>query len=689
MPRSQLLAATLGAVLLSGASASHAATMAPIAPLRFGAAWYPEQWPEMRWDADLKLMQAAHINVVRIGEFAWSALEPKEGQFDFGWLDRAIAAAAAHHIAVVLGTPTAAPPAWLTRAYPDTLRVDEDGTVAEHGGRQQFSLASPHYRQFARGIAEQMAIHYGHNPHVLGWQIDNEIGVDSFDPAVRSSFHRWLAARYGSISALNTRWATAYWSQTYDDFDEVPLHTKDENPALLLDLRRYFSDTWNGYVQDQAQAIRAHSDTAQFVTTNTQHWDAAFDHYKLHQGLDIAAWDEYVPDGHYDWLDQAVQQDLARGYKGENFWVMETQPAFVNWAGVNQALKPGQTREMAWQAVGHGADAVLYWQWRSALNGQEQYHGVLVGTDGQPAPVYSEIAQTGAEFARASDALAGTSPHADVAMINDYDSRWAIDFQRHNKNFDPVKEFQAFYRPLELKAQTVDVISSHAALASYKLVVAPALNVLTPAQAQRLGDYVRAGGHLVLGPRTGMKDADNALNVERQPGPLAALLGGTVAQFYALDAPVQVKGPSGSGEAQIWAEALSAQRPDTKVEMRYGKSGTWLDDQPAVLSRRVGRGTITYLGAWFEPALMTAVLGRALDEAGAGPAVPALPPQVEAAERFGHGKTVLLLINHGDASAAITLPKPGVDVLTSQPLAKTLDLAAHQVGVYLLHGEAP
>ncbi len=687
--RNPLAVALTATVLLACASPSLAASPAPAAPLRFGAAWYPEQWPQARWDADLTLMQAAHINVVRVGEFAWSALEPKEGQFDFAWLDRAIAAAAAHHIAVVLGTPTAAPPAWLTRAYPDVLRVDEDGTRAEHGGRQQFSLASPRYRQFARRIAEQMAIHYGHNADVLGWQIDNEIGVESFDDAVRNGFHRWLAVKYGSISALNTRWATAYWSQTYDDFDEVPLHTKDENPALLLDLQRYFSDTWNGYVQDQATTIRAHSDPGQFVTTNTQHWDDAFDHYKLHQGLDIAAWDEYVPDGRYDWLDQAVQQDLARGYKRKNFWVMETQPAFVNWSAVNQALKPGQVREMAWEAIGHGADAVLYWQWRSALNGQEQYHGVLVGADDQPAPVYAEIARTGAEFAKASQALAGTSPHAEVAMLNDYDSRWAIDFQRHSKAFDPVAEFQAFYRPLELKAQAVDVISSNASLAGYRLVVAPALNVLTADQARRLGDYVRDGGHLVLGPRTGMKDIDNALNVERQPGPLAPLLGGRVEQFYALDTPAPVAGAFGSGKAQTWAEALSATRPDTQVDMRYGKSGSWLDDQPAVLSRRVGRGTITYLGAWFEPTLMTAILKRVLDDAGVRPIVPGLPPTVEAAERSGDGKVVLVLINHGDNAAAVALPRPGRDILGYQAAATTLDLGPHQVGVYLMQDETP
>jgi beta-galactosidase len=651
------------------------------APLRFGAAWYPEQWPQTRWDTDLKLMQAAHINVVRITEFAWSRMEPREGVYDFAWLDAAIAAAARHKIAVVLGTPTAAPPAWLTRAYPDTLQVDENGVRAEHGERQQFSFASRRYRQLARDIAERMAQRYGHDARVIGWQIDNELAVPSFDPEARAQWHAWLAAKYGGLDALNRRWTTQYWSQTYDRFDEVPMHLQDENPALLLDLKRFISDTWVSYVDNQMTAIRARSTPAQFVTTNTMRWNAGFNHYDLNLKLDLAAWDEYVATGPYNWRAQAADHDLVRGYKQANFWLMETQPAFVNWAPVNRALDPGQTREVAWQAVAHGADAVLYWQWRSALNGQEQYHGVLVGADGSPVPVYDEIARTGAEFARASSVLEGSSPKAQVAMIQDYDSRWAIDFQRHNVNFDPVAEFQAFYDPLETGAQAVDIVSSKVDLSRYRLVVAPALNVIDAAEAQRLTAYVKAGGHLVLGPRSGMKDADNALSPERQPGALAGLLGARVAQFYALSQPAPVQGLGVDGQATIWAETLDRLEPDVQVLLRYGKSGAWTDGLPAVVTRKVGQGSITYVGAWLTPPLMSALVKDLLARADVHPIVANLPDDVEVAMRTKGAQKVLIAINHGAQPVTITLPLAMDDVLHTGRALRKVDLPAHDVEV--------
>jgi len=654
------------------------AQAAPAFPLRFGVAWYPEQWPEERWEADLALMQAAHINVVRVGEFAWSALEPREGQFDFAWLDRAIEAAGRHHIAVVLGTPTAAPPAWLTTKYPETLRVGEDGQRAEHGERQQFNFADVRYRQLARRMAEQMAIRYGANPNVIGWQVDNEIGVPSYDAETKAQFHRWLAAKYGPINDLNARWTTRYWSQFYDSYDQIPMHSRDENPGLLLDLHRFFSDTWASYIENQAEAIRGHADRRQFITTNTLGWRADFDPYVLHRRLDLSAWDEYMPTSKYAWLDQGAKHDLVRGYKRATFWVMETQPAFVNWGGINAALRPGQTREVAWQAIGHGADAVLYWQWRSALNGQEQYHGTLVGPDGEPEPVYAEVARTGAEFARTSTALVGTSPHAQVAVLNDADSRWALEAQRHTTAYDPVAATEAFYRPLALKAQAVDIISPDTPLAGYRLVVAPALNVLTQAEAQRLAEYVRNGGHLVLGPRSGMKDGDDALNPQRQPGPLAALLGGRVEQFYALDRPIAVAGEIGAGAAGVWAEALSAKRPDTLAPLHYAKTGGWLDGQAAMLTHRVGKGSITYIGALLEPALMTQVMDKMLVEAAIRPILAGVPEPVEVMERTGQGRRVLVLINHGDLPAEVPLPIPLTDVLTRTPV-KAAHIPAHDV----------
>lgn len=645
-----------------------------------GTAWYPEQWPESRWDHDLALMQAAHMKVVRVGEFAWSRMEPREGEFDFAWLDRAIAAAARHGVSVVLGTPTAAPPAWLTQKYPDTLRVDEDGRPAEHGARQQFSFSSARYRQFAVRIAEEMARRYGHNPNVIGWQVDNEVGPPSFDREAKAQFHAWLKRRYGTIERLNAAWTTAYWSQTYDSFDEIPMHSKLENPGLLLDWKRFVSDTWVDYVKAQARAIRALSDPRQFVTTNTMHWNAGFDQYDMHRGLDLAAWDDYAPSGHVDWADNGAQHDLVRGYKRRNFWVMETQPGYVNWWPVNATLPRGDVRDMAWQAVGHGADAVLYWQWRSALNGQEQYHGAVLGADGEPSPVYPEIAQVGAEFEKAAPVLAGTTPHAQVAILNSYDSRWAIEFQRHNQNFDPVQELMAFYRPLRRGAQAVDIVSPKAPLTNYRLVVAPSLNVLTKAEADALARYVEAGGHLVLGPRTGMKDADNALWPQRQPGPLEALLGGRVEQFYALDKPAPVAGRWGKGEAVIWAERLEPSNPADEILMRYGPSNGWLDGRPAVLTRRVGRGSITYVGAWMDERLMTAMADDVLRQAGVTPVLPATPEGVEVSGREGQGRRVIILINHADEARTITLPAPMMDVLAGGETAR-VSLPSHGVAV--------
>jgi beta-galactosidase len=671
------------AVLAGTLSASAQATAyADQPPLLLGAAWYPEQWPESQWEPDLERMEAAHIHFVRVGEFAWSTMEPEEGQYQFDWLERAIALAAKHHIAVVLGTPTAAPPAWLTTKYPETLRVDEDGRRDEHGNRQQFSFTDPKYRQLAHEIAEQMAIHFGHNPDVVGWQLDNEYAADSFDPSAKEQFHAWLAHKYGTVANLNQHWATAYWSQTYNDFSQVPVRSSNENPALLLDWRHFVSGVWKSYSENEIDAIRPHADKRQFITTNTMGWFNNFDEYELHTVLDIAAWDDYIATDKYDADANGAVHDLTRGYKRKNFWVMETEPAFVNWRKTNTPLEKGQVRDMAWQAIGHGSDAVEYWQWRSAPNGQEEYHGVLLGIDGKPVPVYDEVKQVGAEFEKAGAALSGTSPRSSVAIIQSYDSRWAIDFQRHSAGFDPVEELIAFYRPLRDQSQAVDVISPDAPLNSYKLVVAPALNVLPQELGEHLLAYVKQGGHLVLGPRSGMKDAYNALNPQRQPGPLADALGANVSQFYALDTEVPIEGEAGSGTANVWAETLNPDSPDTKVLLRYGASNGWLDGQPAAVTRSVGKGSITYLGAWVDPALLGKLTGSFLQEAGVQPILPNVPEGVEVCQRSKGEKSVLILINHTTMEQHVTLPASMTNLIgESSSRIDSVDLPKYGVAV--------
>jgi beta-galactosidase len=668
------------------ARAAPAADASALPTPALGAAWYPEQWTEPQWEHDLALMEQAHIRWVRITEFAWSSLEPHEGVYDFGWLDRAIAAAARHHIAVVLGTPSAAPPAWLTKAYPDTLRINENGIPEEHGGRVQFSFTSPRYRELARDIAERMAERYGQDKRVIGWQIDNEIAAVSFDPYTKLQFQAWLQAKYGDVATLNARWTTAYWSQTYDTFGEIPMHSGGENPGLALDLRRFWTDTWASYVENQASVIRAHKSPAQFITTNSMNWNDSFDQYKVHAGLDMAAWDEYIQTGHPDWSAYAAQHDSVRGYKGKNFWIMETEPAFVNWSQINRALQPGELREMVWQAVGHGADAVGFWQWRSALSGQEQYHGTLVGPDGEPTPVYALASSLGDDFGKAAPYLAGTTPKAKVAFLNSYDSRWALDYQLHTVRWGTIAEFVSWHRPFAAQAQTIDVISADASLDGYSLVVAPSLNVITDDEARRLIDYVKGGGHLVLGPRSGMKDVFNALQTKRQPGPLVDLLGGRVEQFYAIDEPLRVSGALGDGQANVWAEALSSKGADTEILMRYaGDSSTWLGGQPAVLSRKVGKGSITYVGAWLDETLMRALAKRELDGAGVAPALANVPDGVEVCERRGPHGRVLILINHTGAARSMALPGPMRDVLSGAAVRGSVSIPAHDV-VVLVEG---
>jgi beta-galactosidase len=665
-------------LLLALALLGSAACAAEPPPLMLGAAWYPEQWPESRWNADLALMQAAGLRMVRVGEFAWSSLEPEEGRYALDWLDRAVAAAAAHHLVVVLGTPTDAPPAWLTRKYPETLRVDENGRTAEHGSRRQFSYTSPKYRELCRRIVEQLARRFGSNPDVIGWQIGNEFTEDSFDPTSLRLFQEWLQAKYQTLDALNRRWSTAYWSQTYDRWDEISLPGATGNPGLLLEYKRFVTDEWRSFQRNQIDVIRAYADRSQAITTNLGGlgWADRFNRRDLAADLDLASWDEYnaaaVGSGSatryvglaaLDPWRSGATHDLVRGWKRRNFWVMEMQPGFVDWAPISSSLDRGATRVMAWEAVGHGADCIAFWQWRSALGGQEQYHGALVGPDGEPLPFYAEAAQIGAEFAKAGPLFRGTAPESQVAILHDYDSRWAIDFHPQTERYDQIGVLLGYYRALREQTQSVDIVDPRSDLSGYRLVMAPSLNVISPDLARHLDDYVRHGGHLVLGPRSGMKDEFNALNGERQPGPLVPALGGRVEQFYALRDDLPVSGRWGSGQATIWAELLSTRAPDTEIMLRYGPGNGWLDGQPAAITRRRGDGTISYVGAVLDPALMRAAAKALVAAAGVEARTLPVPDGVEVCRRVGEGREIFVLLNPTGTSAAIALPAAMDDVL--------------------------
>jgi len=653
--------------------------------LLMGTDWYPEQWPESRWDVDLSMMEAAHLKVIRIAEFAWSRMEPSEGHFDFAWLDRAIALAAKHHIAVVLGTPTAAPPAWLTQKYPDTLRMDTDGRRVVHGNRAHGSVTSAKYREFCKRIASEMARRYGHNSNVIGWQIDNEYGYAqmSYDDDAKRQFQEWLKAKYKTLDSLNQHWTTSYWSETYDDWSEIPIPHIPHNPGLMLDWKRFVTFAWAGYQQNQIDAMRPFIEVRQFITGNFMGYGFdGFDHFVVAHPLTFVSWDDYVGTGHLDPDANGISHDAMRGLKRDNFWVIETQPGFVNWSSLNNSLNKGEVRAMAWHDIGHGADEVGYWQWRSALNGQEEMHGTLVGTDGEPQPLLAEVAQTAQEFAQAESAFRGTRVVSDVALLADYESRWAISWQEHTRRYNQFNILKSYYHALRKLSQSIDIVSPDAPLAQYKLVVAPDLNLIPKEVAMHLADYVKNGGHLVLGPRSGMKDEFNALLPLRQPGYLAEALGGHVEQFYALEKDAPVGGTLGSGEASIWAEQLKSTAPDAEVLLSYGPSNGWLDGQPCMITRPFGKGRITYIGAILDPNLMAAAAQWMVKTSEVTPAFGPVPDGIEVSRRVRQNSAVFVLINFNPEKQTVPLPHAMKSLLDQQEVTQ-VELQRYGVSILL------
>ncbi|MBM4464494.1 MAG: beta-galactosidase [Chloroflexi bacterium] len=663
----------------------------PVTCLHLGAAYYPEHWPEERWPEDIRLMREAGLTVARLAEFAWSTLEPAEGDFHLDWLDRAISALASASIATVLGTPTAAPPAWLVEQHPDLLAVDESGRHVQFGNRCHYCVNSPQFHAATRRIVGAMVERFGSNPHVIGWQLDNEYNRVCYCDRCRSLFQRYLAEKFGSLDALNAHWTTRYWSQTYSAWEQIPIPIGLHNPGLMLEFKRFVTESYRQFQRLQLDVLRPHlrplllvggAGGGVWVTHNFMGWFDGFDHYALTEDLDLASWDWYVGTGHHDYLSSGAAHDLTRGFKRRNFWLMETQPGSVNWSAINNMLNKGEARAMAWQAVAHGADAVLYWQWRSALGGQEQYHGTLVDPSGQPRPFYEEAQQLGRDFAAVSSLLANSAVVSEVALLNSYDSRWAIQWQRHHRDFDYVAHFNHYYRPLAARNIAADVISADTPLDNYKLVIAPALLMLNESRAARLRDFVARGGHLVLTIRCGMKDDYNALLPSRQPGPLVDLAGVEIVEYYALLDPVPVAGEWFTGTSRLWAERLRVlDETGTQVIARYGESNGWLNGHPAVTVHPHGQGRVVFVGAYLDEVSQQSLLDRITSAAGVQP-VMETPVGVEARRRVtAAGEEVFIAINHERAEQLMRLPWPAREHLSGQSVGEELRLAPYGVAV--------
>jgi beta-galactosidase len=654
----------------------------PISKLYIGSAYYPEHWPEARWNEDIRLMKLAGFNTVRLGDFAWSTLEPEQGRYEFTWLERVIAELGDAGIDSVLCTPTAGPPAWLISQFPDILPIDENNRPIQFGNRCHYCVNSSEFHTSVKQLVRQMAERFSTNPYVIGWQIDNEYNRYCYCERCRKLFHEFLAQAYKTIAQLNSRWTTAYWSQTYDSWDQIPFPIGPHNPGLMLEFKHFITRSYINYQRMQIDELRPHLRQGTWITHNFMNWFDGYDHYEISEDLDLASWDWYVGTGHHDYQTHAAAHDLVRGYKRKNFWLMETQPGSVNWKPINNSLNKGEARVMAWHAVGHGADAVLYWQWRSALNGQEQYHGTLLDASGHPRPFYTEAQQLANDFSSATEVIAGSTLEADVALLNCYDSRWSIQWQPHHKDFNYVEHFLNYYRPLAAQNITMDIISADESLDGYKLVIAPALLILNDQKVEHLITFVEAGGNLVLTIRSGMKDVYNALLPSRQPGALREMSGVEVEDYYALAAPVPVNGEGWTGTSSIWAERLRVlDREKTDVLATYGVGNGWLDGQPAVIRHPYGKGMVTYIGAYLDEVSQKRLLQQIAQEASVQP-VMWTPDGVEACRRVKKGVgEVFILINHNQSEQRVLLPWPGYEHLQQQAIEHELTLEPYGVAV--------
>jgi beta-galactosidase len=660
--------------------------------VRLGVAYYPEHWPRERWDVDFPLMRDAGLDVLRIGEFAWSVLEPSEGRYDFSLFDAFVERAGAEGFVVVLGTPTATPPAWLVAAYPEVLPVDEQRRALSFGGRRHYCFNSPAYHDLSRRIVARMAERYAGVPHVVGWQIDNEFGHKGTDRCYcarcQSAFHAHLRETYGTLDALNRRWGADFWSQRYTAWEQVPLPWPTpavHHPSLLLEFLRFRTASVVRYQRAQAEILRRTA-PRQWITTNIVPWATLLDYHALARDLDLISMDNYPvwgtsPEPLRPW-EIALRLDMTRGAKdGRAFWVMEQLVGAQGWDRIGYLPRPGQVRLWTLQSVAHGAEAIVYFNWRACRWGQEQWCYGVLDHDGIPGRRYREVQAVTRELGLLGDALAARRPRGDTALVLSYENQWAWTVQPHSTAFEFKAEMNRFYGPLFRANLAVDVLDPSADLAGYPLVVAPLLHVVEPDLAGRLARYVEAGGTLVLTYRSGVKDRDNVVTDAVLPGLLRPLAGVRVEEVEALQTgqavPLVAADPllgGTGGEGRVWCDVLALEGARTLAT--YG--GRFYAGRPAITLNAVGRGRVVYVGTAASEALLDALVAGLVRDLGLDAL--ATPPGIEAT-RVGAAGEHLVLLNHEESGGDVDLPPGYVDAVTGAPAASPARLAPLEVRV--------
>lgn len=675
---------------------------------RLGACYYPEHWPESLWEDDFRRMREMDFSVIRMAEFAWSTMEPEEGLFDFSFFRRVMDLAHRYDLSVILGTPTATPPAWLTQKYPEVLNHRMDGVAYHHGRRRHYNYNAPIYRTLCARIAGKMAEHYHDHPSLIGWQIDNELNceVDVFySPADHAAFREWLKEKYGSLEELNKAWGAVFWDQAYTDWEQVflpqPTPSPGPNPHQALDEKRFISDSAISFAKIQADAIREH-DKAHFITTNGIF--GHIDNYKLAEdALDFISYDSYPLSAalHPDTADHPLS-DRRMGAAlatvaaiSPQFTVMEQQSgagASINWNEV-PAPRPGQMRLWTYQSVAHGADMVLYFRWRTASFGIEIYWHGINDYHNRPNRRCAEAAQVGKELARIGGELAGSTFQADVAIVKDYDNEWDGELDIWHGPFTRQSN-ESWYRVLQHRHVPTDIVylrpeTTAEKLSRYRCLIYSHPAILTEEAAALLKDYVSAGGVVVFGCRTGYKDSRGHCPMRPMPGPVADLCGVEVEDFTrtspALPEPsIEWSGAGETLGSGAFNDILKVHGSQAKVLATYGADAAYYAGAPALVENPWGRGRALYFGGVFTDATANAVA----DHLGLSSPVAdllTLPRDVELAIReHAGGSRFIFLLNYADTPQPIGLSRPLQDILSGEKRDKQAELPPY--GVMILRG---
>ena len=627
--------------------------------IRLGTAYYPEQWPRERWALDARLMADAGLSLVRMGEFAWAELEPEAGRFELEWLDEAIGLFAEQGLEIVLGTPTAAPPIWLVREHPDILPLAADRHRVGFGTRRHYCPNAPAMLEATDRIVAALGQRFGPDARVVAWQIDNELGGRCYCAHCAAAVRLWLERKLGTIDSVNERWGTAFWSQRYRSWDDIDPPAPDPvppagyskrapNPGLALDFRRFVSDSYVGFLRRQTELLRSVVRPQQRITHNLMGFGfPEIDYAALGAELDFVSWDNYpVLAESGSWTAPALSADAMRGLNGARPWVMEQQVGPLGWEYVRTPRR-GQMRLHAYQAVGHGAEALVFFRWRTPHFGTEQHwHGVL-DASGAVGRRYDELRELSTELARL-DVLAGAEQQADVAVLYDYDSRFALQVQPAHAALAHEASVHRWYAALRRLGLGVDVVPRGAGLTQYRLVAVPSMPVVDAAAAADLTAYVESGGTLVLGPRAGVRAPSGALPARSLPDLLDRLLGLEVVDFASSGDSAALHGAV-AGAFTGWFEELAVV---DAVPLATYVDGDFAGGV-AISERRHGPGTAVYVGGAGDDAVLDALF-RALCTR-IGLTLFELSHEVELVPLARGEERFFLVLNHSDREQRVAL----------------------------------